>query len=88
MYETLLYDFDGAVAVLTLNRPDHLNTIVPPMTDELEDAVNRAVRDNTVKAIILQGAGRAFCAGFDFSDGFHHWDDRLATDGCGTRARS
>lgn len=80
MYETLLYDTDEAVATLTLNRGDHLNTIVPPMTDELEDAVNRAVRDPAVKVIVLQGAGSSFCAGFDFSAGFHHWDEHLATD--------
>jgi enoyl-CoA hydratase len=80
-YETLLYDTDGPVAVITLNRPDDLNTIVPPMTDEIEDAVHRAVRDTSVKVIILQGAGRSFCAGFNFSGGFHQWDEHLATDG-------
>ena len=81
MYETLLYEVDEAVAVVTLNRPDHHNTIVPPMTDELEDAVERAGLDPGVKVIVLQGAGRSFCAGFDFAEGFHHWDDRLTTDG-------
>ncbi|HEX6493226.1 MAG TPA: crotonase/enoyl-CoA hydratase family protein [Candidatus Dormibacteraeota bacterium] len=81
VYETLLYDTDGAVAVLTLNRPDHLNTIVPPMPDELDDAVRRAFRDDRVKVIVLQGAGSSFCAGFDFSDGFHRWDDVLTTGG-------
>ena len=39
-YETLLYDVDGAIATITLNRPEALNTIVPPMTDELEAAVH------------------------------------------------
>jgi enoyl-CoA hydratase len=81
MYETLLYDTDGPVAVITLNRPEQLNTIVPPMTDELEAAVNQAVRDSAVKVVVLQGAGRSFCAGFNFSGGFHQWDDRLTTDG-------
>jgi len=81
LYETILYDTDGAVAVVTLNRPDHLNTIVPPMTDELEDAVERAFRDERVKVIVLQGAGRSFCAGFDFSGGFHHWDREITSDG-------
>ena len=81
MYETLLYDVDGPVVTITLNRPDDLNTIVPPMTDELEDSVNRAVRDTAVKVIVLQGAGRSFCAGFNFAAGFHHWDEHLATDG-------
>ena len=39
-YETLLYDTDGAIATITLNRPDRLNTIVPPMPDELEAAID------------------------------------------------
>ena len=81
MYETILYDTDGPIAVISLNRPGSLNTILPPMTDELEDAVTRAYRDEQLKVIILQGAGRAFCAGFDFSDGFHHWDREITTDG-------
>ena len=80
-YETLLYSVDDAIATITFNRPDRLNTIVPPMPDELEDAVNCAVVDEAVKVIVLRGAGRAFCAGFDFGGGFHHWDDQLTTGG-------
>ena len=80
-YETLLYDTDEAVATITFNRPERLNTIVPPMPDELEHAVHSAVRDEAVKVIVLRGAGRAFCAGFDFGEGFHHWDEHLTTDG-------
>ncbi|HEV3282708.1 MAG TPA: crotonase/enoyl-CoA hydratase family protein [Solirubrobacteraceae bacterium] len=80
-YETLLYDAADSVATITLNRPERLNTIVPPMPDELEAAVNRAVADPGVKVIVLRGAGRAFCAGFDFGGGFHHWDEALTTDG-------
>jgi enoyl-CoA hydratase len=80
-YETLLYDADGAIATITLNRPDTLNTIVPPMPDELEAAVNQAVRDARVKVVVLRGAGRSFCAGFDFGGGFHHWDEGLTTGG-------
>lgn len=80
-FETLLYDTDGAIATITLNRPDSLNTIVPPMPDELEAAVHAAVADSGVKVIVLRGAGRAFCAGFDFGGGFHHWDEALTTDG-------
>jgi enoyl-CoA hydratase len=80
-YETLLYDAEGAIATITFNRPDHLNTIVPPMPDEVEAAIHRAVRDPDVKVIVLRGAGRAFCAGFDFGGGFHHWDEMLTTAG-------
>lgn len=80
-YQVIDYHTDGPTAIITLNRPDDLNTIVPPMLDELEHAVGRAIRDRAVKVIILQGAGRSFCAGFNFSGGFHQWDDQLATEG-------
>lgn len=80
-FETLLYETDGAIASIWLNRPDDLNTIVPPMTDELEAAVAQAVRDPVIKVIVLRGAGRAFCAGFNFSGGFHQWDSGITTAG-------
>ncbi|MGE4425170.1 MAG: crotonase/enoyl-CoA hydratase family protein [Solirubrobacteraceae bacterium] len=79
-YETLLYGVDGAVATITLNRPDRLNTIVPPMPTELRDAVREATLDRAVKVIVVRGAGRSFCAGYDFSGGFHHWDDVFRPD--------
>jgi enoyl-CoA hydratase len=80
-FETILYGVEGAIATITLNRPEQLNTIVPPMPDELEAAVNAAVRDEQVKVIILRGAGRAFCAGYNFGKGFHQWDDLITTGG-------
>jgi enoyl-CoA hydratase len=80
-FETILYEADGARATITLNRPESLNTIVPPMPGELEAAVSAAVADRNVKVIVLRGAGRAFCAGFDFGGGFHHWDDALTSAG-------
>jgi enoyl-CoA hydratase len=80
-FQTLLYDTADSIASITLNRPDRLNTIVPPMPEELEAAVHRATLDADVKVIVLRGAGRSFCAGFDFGEGFHHWDDALTTDG-------
>ncbi|MFL5845380.1 MAG: crotonase/enoyl-CoA hydratase family protein [Solirubrobacteraceae bacterium] len=80
-FETLLYGVEDAVATITLNRPETLNTIVPPMPDELQAAVEEATRDEHVKVIVLRGAGRSFCAGFDFGGGFHHWDEALTTDG-------
>lgn len=78
---TLLYDTHGAIASITLNRPNRLNTIVPPMPDEFEAAVNEAVHDDAVRVIVLRGAGRAFCAGYDFGGGFEHWDRYITTDG-------
>jgi len=59
-YETLLYRVDDTIATITLNRPDRLNTIVPPMPDEIEAAIHRAVADATVMVIVMRGAGRAF----------------------------
>jgi enoyl-CoA hydratase len=81
LYETLLYGVTDRVATITLNRPERLNTIVPPMPEEFEAAIGTAVADNDVKVIVVRGAGRSFCAGYDFGDGFHHWDEHLTTDG-------
>jgi enoyl-CoA hydratase/carnithine racemase len=80
-FETIRYDTAGPVATITLDRPERLNTIVPPMPDEIEAAVTLATRDADVKVIVLRGAGRAFCAGYDFGEGFTHWGDALETDG-------
>jgi enoyl-CoA hydratase len=80
-YETILYATEGPVATITINRPQQLNTIVPPMPDEIAAAVGGAVRDAAVKVIVLRGAGRGFCAGYDFGEGFQAWDDLIATDG-------
>jgi enoyl-CoA hydratase len=80
-YETIRYTPDGPVAKITLNRPERLNTIVPPMPDEVEHAVAAATGDPDVKVIVVRGAGRAFCAGYDFGDGFHQWDEGITTDG-------
>ena len=80
-YETILYSRAEAVATITLNRPESLNTIVPPMPDEVERAVDEATRDPEVKVIVVRGAGRAFCAGYDFGEGFRHWGEALETDG-------
>jgi enoyl-CoA hydratase len=80
-FETILYSTDGPVATITLNRPEHLNTIVPPMPDEVQAAVGLAVNDGDVKVIVLRGAGRAFCAGYDFGPRFSEWGELITTDG-------
>lgn len=81
MFTKITYEVEDASAVITLDRPDDLNTIVPPMLEELESAVGKAIRDRAVKVIILQGAGRSFCGGFNFSGGFTQWDEAIASDG-------
>jgi enoyl-CoA hydratase len=67
-YVTLDYDVADRIATITLNRPDRLNAIVDPMPLEIRDAVTRANRDDAVHVIVLTGAGRAFCAGYDLQD--------------------
>jgi enoyl-CoA hydratase/carnithine racemase len=64
-YEMILYEKAGAVATITLNRPQTLNAINPQMTAELHQALDAADADADVRAIILTGAGRAFSAGYD-----------------------
>ena len=62
---TVLYETDGRVARITLNRPERLNAIDEAMPSELQAAVERANADDTVHVLVLAGAGRAFCAGYD-----------------------
>jgi len=64
-YEDLLYEKDGAIATITLNRPEALNAISLAMLDSLSAALRDADRDETVRVIVITGAGRGFCAGLD-----------------------
>ena len=64
-FETLLYEVNDRVAVITLNRPQHLNAIIDPMPRELRRAVEAADADANVHVIVLQGAGKGFCGGYD-----------------------
>jgi len=64
-YETLLYERRDRVAIVTLNRPERLNAISSRMPEEIRAAVECSNRDDLVHAILLKGAGRAFCAGYD-----------------------
>ena len=68
-YETILYEVAENILTITLNRPDKLNAFTPAMLNELIDAFDRADADDEVRAIIVTGAGRAFCAGADLSAG-------------------
>ncbi len=68
-YETLLYSVEDHILTLTLNRPDHMNAFTVTMAHELIAAFNRASEDDQVRAIVVTGAGRAFCAGMDLSVG-------------------
>ncbi len=66
-YETLLYDNDDGILTLTLNRPASLNAFTVRMAEDLIDAYRDASEDDAVRAIVVTGSGKAFCAGMDLS---------------------
>jgi enoyl-CoA hydratase len=68
-YETILYTASDRIARITLNRPERLNAINFALTAELRAAVVQAAEDPEVRVIVLSGAGRAFCAGYDLDWG-------------------
>ncbi|MDH4040879.1 MAG: crotonase/enoyl-CoA hydratase family protein [Gammaproteobacteria bacterium] len=66
-YNTLRYEVADNILTLTLNRPEQLNSFTVEMANELIDAFNRASDDDDVRAIVVTGEGRAFCAGMDLN---------------------
>ncbi|MGB3070315.1 MAG: enoyl-CoA hydratase-related protein [Ottowia sp.] len=64
----VLYETDGAVAILTLNRPQALNSFTRQMHRDLWAALDRVEADKNIRALVLTGAGRGFCAGADLSE--------------------
>jgi 2-(1,2-epoxy-1,2-dihydrophenyl)acetyl-CoA isomerase len=65
---TVRYEARGAVALLTLNRPDALNSFTRQMHHDLWAALDRAEADSAIRALVITGAGRGFCAGADLSE--------------------
>src|SRR3990172_6972743 len=82
-YETITYEKRGRAGLITLNRPEKLNAWNPRMESEFIDCVTRASEDGEVGALVVTGAGRAFCAGGDISG----WSEEIASRG-ERRARS
>ena len=78
-YEQIAYDVDGPILTVTLDRPDKMNAFTPQMFRELLDAFDRADADDDVRAVIVTGRGRAFCAGADLSMGAKTFDDAAHT---------
>jgi enoyl-CoA hydratase len=74
-FETITYAADDRLARVTLNRPERLNAINRAMPGEIQAAVARANADESVHVIVLRGAGRAFCAGYDLD-----WGTKLEND--------
>lgn len=64
----VLYETDGPLARITLNRPEKLNALNAAAVDLLDDCISRAAGDDTIKVVLVYGAGRAFCAGYDIND--------------------
>ncbi|MCC8953846.1 enoyl-CoA hydratase/isomerase family protein [Bradyrhizobium sp. Pear77] len=73
-YEHITCDIDGSLMIVTLNRPDKLNAYTGTMGAEIADVFLRADADDGVRAIVVTGAGRAFCAGADVSGGAKSFD--------------
>ena len=68
MYETILYEVREAVAYITLNRPDRFNAFNEQMSHELLTALREVRKAATIRALVIQGAGKAFCSGQDLKD--------------------
>ena len=87
--KTVRYEATDGVATVTLHRPDKLNAFTRGMAAELLDAFERIDGDDAVRAVIVTGSGRAFCAGADLSPEEHSFDfDRLPDTPVRAMARS
>jgi enoyl-CoA hydratase/carnithine racemase len=79
-YEQIKYEVEDNILTITLNRPDKMNAFTHVMMDELIAAFDAADADDNVRAIIVTGAGRAFCAGADLSEGGATFDRAARSD--------
>jgi enoyl-CoA hydratase/carnithine racemase len=79
-YETIITTLSEQILTVTLNRPEKLNAFTTTMMNELIDAFDRADRDDDVRAVIVTGAGRAFCAGADLAGGAETFDRAARPD--------
>jgi enoyl-CoA hydratase/carnithine racemase len=75
-FETIRYDIEDRVLTITLHRPDRLNAFTGTMARELIEAFDRADADDDVRAVVVTGAGRGFCAGADLAAGGETFDWR------------
>jgi enoyl-CoA hydratase/carnithine racemase len=75
-FQQILYAVDEGVLTITLNRPERLNAWTPTMGNELMEALDRADADDQIRAVIITGAGRGFCAGADLAAGGETFDWR------------
>ena len=75
-FQEIRYEISDHVLTITLNRPDRLNAFTPHMADELIEAFDRSDADDDVRAVVVTGAGRGFCAGADLQRGGETFDWR------------
>ena len=89
-YDTIKLEQDGALAILTLNRPEKMNSLSDQLLADFRVAMDTCERDESVRATIITGAGKAFSAGFDISPREKpRTTPRTATRrGCGCGARA
>jgi enoyl-CoA hydratase/carnithine racemase len=73
-YEQILFAVEDGVATITLNRPGQLNAYTDRMMREVVDAIDRTDTDDDVRAVVITGSGRAFCAGADLGQGADTFD--------------
>ena len=76
-YETIIWEQSGAVGRLTLNRPDSLNAWTPQVGFDLRTIIERDAADDSVRAVLITGAGRGFSSGADLKAGFELADDGM-----------
>src|SRR5208282_1567237 len=87
-YQTILYDVADNILTITLNRPEKLNAFTREMMNEMIDAFDKADADDNIRAIIVTGSGRGFCAGADLSAGGATFDRTAQAGGTPSRATS
>jgi len=83
-FREIRYDVADGVCTVTLNRPDRLNAVTASMIGELREACDLVDADDAVRAVIVTGAGRAFCAGADLAAGAGTFDVAARLTGQGT----
>ncbi|NND81756.1 MAG: crotonase/enoyl-CoA hydratase family protein [Gammaproteobacteria bacterium] len=74
MYNTIKYEVEQSILTITLNRPEQMNAFTVKMANELIEAFETASADDAVRAIVVTGAGKAFCAGMDLNQSEHGFD--------------
>jgi enoyl-CoA hydratase/carnithine racemase len=73
-FNEVRYEVENGIATVTMNRPEHMNAVNTPLREELILVFGEADRDDNVRAVVVTGAGKAFCAGADLSQGGSRFD--------------